>query len=200
MRVYRCISAREITNLYKGNNERKAIVEGQNTHHYVKGEEYIHFFRYSQSAEYYYNQRRFCSLVNSLDSYIAYMTANIPNEILNKYFGYGLYSDVDKSLASIYVPLPEYAIPRELFRDDYIVEINKSIESDYSSNETEYSKYLSLIRKLARKYNYSEEKITEYLLQNDLSHLLDVVDDNRSESEIIDGKVKQLLKVWDGWD
>ena len=40
MRVYRCVSAREITNMYKGENERIPLVKGENTHTYNDNENY----------------------------------------------------------------------------------------------------------------------------------------------------------------
>ena len=51
MRIFRCISARELTNMYIGINDRDAVVMGENTHRYEYGKEYVHFFRYSQDAE-----------------------------------------------------------------------------------------------------------------------------------------------------
>lgn len=51
MRIFRCISVRKLTNMYKGINDRDAVVMGENTHRYESGKEYVHFFRYSQDAE-----------------------------------------------------------------------------------------------------------------------------------------------------
>lgn len=43
MRIFRCISARELTNMYKGINDRDAVVIGENTHRYESGKDYVHF-------------------------------------------------------------------------------------------------------------------------------------------------------------
>lgn len=50
------------------------MVKGENTHKYEKGVSYIHFFRYYESAEYYF--KRYRVSMNIIDEYIAYMTAN----------------------------------------------------------------------------------------------------------------------------
>ena len=39
MRIFRCISARELTNMYKVINDRYAVVMGENTHRYEYGKE-----------------------------------------------------------------------------------------------------------------------------------------------------------------
>lgn len=108
MRVYRIISAREITNVYKGLNQRMPVVQGENTHKYDANSLYIHFFRYYESAEYYF--KRYHGSMNFLDEYILYMTANIPNDILRKRLGYGFYNLDTKPFNCYNIPIPEYAI------------------------------------------------------------------------------------------
>lgn len=139
MRVYRIISAREITNMYKGSNERTAVIQGENTHKYELSSSYIHFFRYYESAEYFF--KRDCMSMNCLDEYIVYMIANIPNEILRKRIGYGFYNLDEKPFSCYYIPIPEYAIKQEEMRPEYIVEINNFVKYEYQNSNGEYEKY-----------------------------------------------------------
>ena len=122
MRVYRIISTREITNMYKGINEKHAVVQGENTHQYEKNTSYIHFFRYYESAEYYF--KRYRVSMNKLDKYVLYMTANIPNEILRKRIGYGFYNIEERPFDCYNIPIPEYALKEEEMSPEYIIEVN----------------------------------------------------------------------------
>lgn len=198
MRVYRIISAREITNMYKGLNERKAVVQGENTHRYEKGVFYIHFFRYYESAEYFF--KRYRVSMNFLDEYIVYMTANIPNDILRKRIGYGFYNLDEKPFDSYNIPIPEYAVKQEEMSAEYIVEINNFVKHEYKNMNDEYEKYLELIKTLSKQYNYDFHKIADYLGRCNLEELLDVKDDDRTESEIFDDYVRKLSKIFPIYD
>ncbi len=198
MRVYRIISAREITNMYQGSKERCAVVKGQNTHHYEDGTSYIHFFRYSESAEYYF--KRYRVSMNHLDEYIAYMTANIPGDILRNRMGYGFYNLEEAPFDSFDIPIPEYAIPEEEMKPEYIVEVNSFIKYEYKKNNEEYQKYLELMRQLSNQYQYDFYKIAKYLEGCNLEELLGVKDDDRTESEIFQDKLKQLSKIFPLYD
>lgn len=197
MRVYRIISAREITNVYKGLRERQAVVQGENTHRYEKGVSYIHFFRYYESAEYYF--KKYQASMDSLDEYIAYMVANIPNDILRKRIGYGFY-DLGADFYSYNIPIPEYAIKQEEMSPEFIVEINSSVKYEYKDLKGEYEKYLELIKRLAGEYNYDFHKIAAYLEGCSLEELLGVKDDDRTESEIFDDQMKMLSKIFPLYD
>lgn len=198
MRVYRIISAREITNMYKGLDERRAVVQGENTHRYETGISYIHFFRYYESAEYFFKRPRVS--MNSLDEYIAYMTVNIPNDILRKRIGYGFYNLDTKPFDFYNIPIPEYAIKQEEMSPEYIVEINSFVKHEYQNLNGEYEKYLELIKKLSKLYNYDFHKIADYLEKCNLEELLNVKDDDRTESEIFDDYVKKLSKIFPMYD
>lgn len=198
MRVYRIISAREITNIYKGTNERSAVVQGENTYKYEPGISYIHFFRYYESAKYLFERYR--PTMNSLDRYIAYMTANIPNEILRKRIGYGFYNLDGDYFSNYYVPIPEYAIKEEEMSPEYIVEINNLVSSKYLSDSGEYKKYLELLKKMAKKYKNDFSKVANYLENCNLEELLDVKDDDRTESEIFGCYMKKLSKIFPLYD
>ncbi len=56
-------------------------------------------------------------------------------------------------------------------------------------------KYLKLMKTLSKQYNYDFHRIAEYLERNNLEELLDVKDDDRTESEIFDDRVKKLSKI-----
>lgn len=198
MRVYRIISAREITNMYKGISERRAVVQGENTHQYEENTSYIHFFRYYESAEYYF--KRYCVSMNFLDEYIAYMTANIPNDILRKGIGYGFYNLNEKPFDSYNIPIPEYAIRQDEMKPEYIIEINNFVKHEYKNLNGEYKMYLELLKKLAKQYNYDFHRIADYLEKCNLEELLHVKDDDRTESEIFDDYVKKLSKIFPLYD
>ncbi len=197
MRVYRIISAREITNVYKGIDERRAVVCGENTHRYEKGTSYIHFFRYYESAEYYFKKYRVS--MNHIDEYIAYMTANIPNDILRQRMGYGFY-DIGETFSYYNIPIPEYAIKQEEMDPKYIVEVNSFVKHEYKNQNGEYQKYLKLMKKLSKQYSYDFSKIVEYLESCNLEELLGVKDDDRTEDEMFSDHLKQLSKIFPLYD
>ena len=127
---------------------------------------YIHFFRYSKSAIYLKNSN--ILKTDSLDNYVLYMCANIPNEILDKYFGYGIYNSVNIKVNNEgNIPIPEYAIPKKLFNNKYIIEINDSINYKYENDE-EYYKYLRLLDELYSKHN-NYKVVLKVLMNNKLS-------------------------------
>ena len=198
MRVYRVISAREITNVYKNKSERVAIVEGENTHKYENNASYIHFFRYYESAEQYF--KKYHISLNSQDKYIAFMVANIPNEILRMALGYGFYNLEEDFFNAYSIPIPEYAIKKELMLPKYVVEVNNNISYEYKNENNEYEKYLNLIKKLAKGYDYDFQEVANYLQTCNLEDLLNVHDDDRTESQILDDKVKELCKVFPLYD
>jgi len=197
MRVYRCITAREILNVYKGEIEREAVVNGENTHIYQPGVNYIHFFKYSQAAEYYLKRCGF--QMNHLDTYIAYMVANIPNEVLKKYIGYGFYNYNENPLLNEMIPFPEYAIPESEFKKEYIVAIDSIIPYEYISDEQQYKNYLLCIKNLLEKYDNCYT-VARKLKEINLEELLGIKDDDRTEKQILDDKLKELKKVWVYYD
>ena len=198
MRVYRIISAREITNVYKGLEERHAVVQGENTHQYEKGVSYIHFFRYYESAEYFF--KRYRVSMNDLDEYVLYMTANIPNDILKNRLGYGFY-ELDQKPFNIYnIPIPEKKKKKEEMKPEYIVEINNFVKHEYKNQNGEYQKYLEHMKVLAEKYNYDFHKVAKYLEDCSLKELLGVEEDDRTEDEIFHDHVKELSKIFPLYD
>lgn len=198
MRVYRIISAREITNMYKNNPERRAVVAGENAHQYEIDTTYIHFFRYWQSAEYFFKRCRVA--MNRLDEYIAYMTANIPNELLRKRIEYGFYNIDEEPFEYDTIPISEYTIKQEEMKPEYIIEINNFIKSEYKNPKEEYEKYLAFMLKLKEQYDGNFYAIAKYLKNNNLEQLLEVKDDDRTEPEIFHDKLKQLSKVFPIYD
>ena len=108
------------------------------------------------------------------------MCANIPNEILDKYLGYGIYNSVNIKVSNDgYIPIPEYAIPKDLFKSEYVVEVNDKINYKYENDE-EYYKYLRLLDELYSKHNNNYEVVLKVLRNNKLQELLGV-DDNMEE-------------------
>ena len=108
------------------------------------------------------------------------MTANIPEDILEKYSGFGFYE-----LNGEKFPIPEYAIPIEEFEPEYIVNITNQPRSFYTrENEgEEYKKYIELIRNL-KNSNSNMKDIIDYLLSNDFETILGIIVDKRNEEEL----------------
>lgn len=196
MKVYRTITAEEITNLYR--NEQMLEVgttKGENTHNYQEGIDYIHFFKYSQSAEFYHNNN-----LEIQNPHIAYMVADIPNNILNNYLGYGYYNSVTsekKELIGVTIPLPEYAIPRRLFIPKYVIEVNNVIRNKNHQEELEYARYLEHVINLLEKYDYNHYTVGRILHKTDLEKIIeetvgDLCEDKLDSRDKSFKKIKQL--------
>ena len=112
------------------------------------------------------------------------MTANIPNELLKKYSGYGFYGYENSSFKEKTIPIPEYSIPIEEMKQEYIVTINDTIDFGLGSKEGEFEKYLILIYELLKKYENNYHQVANFLLQNNLAELLNIEEDNRNEEQI----------------
>ncbi len=180
MRVYRCIKLQEVINKYLNKKNEKFDNSILNTHKYQEEKEYVHFFRYNEFATYYFNLGKDGSYEKANDNYILFMTANIPEDILEKYSGFGFYE-----LNGEKFPIPEYAIPIEEFEPEYIVNITNQPRSFYTrENEgEEYKKYIELIRNL-KNSNSNMKDIIDYLLSNDFETILGIIVDKRNEEEL----------------
>lgn len=112
MLVFRRCCLAEIENYMQG---RKYYADyqttGVNTFKYDNFD-YIHFYLFPESC---ISNLYYCSPDTG------YIVCDIPKEILEKYYGFGYYPNI---VADKYVPIPEFAIPIDLFSLDYI----KSIE------------------------------------------------------------------------
>ena len=189
MRVYRCITAREIFNKYKRNTAIPKSNSTLNTHIYDSRNEYVHFFRYLDFAKYYYELGKDGNYEISNENYVLFMVANIPNHILNRYLGYGFYqySDSNFNFENNTIPIPEYAIPVTEFKEDYIIYMNNQecffpLYSRGITEHQEFKRYLELINKLyLNKYNCHE--IAKFLIENNLSNLLGVQDIDKTEED-----------------
>lgn len=188
MRVYRGIKLQEVINMYKNESNERINNSSLNTHIYMDDKEYIHFFRYYEFAEYYFNLKKDGSYDRVNDNYILFMIANIPDEILKKYQGFGFYQLNNEDTF-----MPEYAIPTDLFKPEYIVNItNKPMGFYMRRNEDdEYRKYLELIRNL-KQSGKNLKSIASDLLKVDLEELIDVKVDKRSEKEVEEDSMRLL--------
>lgn len=173
MRVYRCIKLQEVINKYINKKNEKFNAPILNTHKYEENKEYIHFFRFNEFATYYFNLGKDGGYEKENDNYILFMTANIPEDILEKFSGFGFYE-----LNGETFPIPEYAIPIEEFSSEYIVNItNQPISLYERENETEeYKRYMEVIRNL-KNSNSNMQDILEYEM------LLGMNIDKRNEEE-----------------
>ncbi len=180
MRVYRCIKLQEVINKYLNKRNEKFDNPTLNNHKYQEGKEYIHFFRYNEFATYYFNFGKDGSYEKENENYILFMTANIPEDILEKFSGFGFYELNGEKL-----PIPEYAIPIEEFSTEFIVNItNRPMGFYVRENENEeYKKYLELVSSLKNSFT-SMKDITDFLLNNDFECLLGISVDKRSEEEL----------------
>ena len=164
MYVYRCSSFDNYDNFCNGINS-KPITVGKNTHHYKNSVSYVHFFRYSQFAKYFSSIWK----KNSL-----FFVADIPNDILKQYFGFGFYSLDDFSVADESVfPMPEYAIPSFLLSSDFIVSVSQFIDVSLESNYFEYLCYFELLKDLGQLFQYDYDMVAKYLLENDYDSLIE---------------------------
>ncbi len=192
MRVYRCITTREITNLYKSNKKYQTTICALNTYQFNFEKDYIHFFRFYESALYY--KKRNDSSKNPWDHCVLMMTANIPHSLLKESLGYGFYSGVDKRLTCYITPIPEYHIDTTLFKNDYIVEVSDKVNPMYRNKRSEYDDYIMLMNELGDRYNGDYSKAVLFLQSHNLDELLQIEEDNRSEEKIRHDELKQLVK------
>ena len=168
--MYRCISNREIGNLYKGNQERKAPLYGKNTYHYDQKKSYIHFFKFYEFAELY--KKRSLKEANSKDRYVLVMAAYLPDHILQNNLGYGFYSKIEKRIQCPICLIPEYRIETQNFKREYIVEVSDVIKDENRNRKKEYDSYIHLINRLGEKYGYDYTKILKVLEETGLDKLL----------------------------
>ena len=154
MFVYRCLSG-------KDDYFNHDVVFGKNTHHY-DNEKYIHFFGFSQFCQYYFYYK------NRIKKYYSYfMVADIPDNILDKYLGFGFYFFDDFSLGDNNIlPVIEYAIPVSVFDSNYVVAIDKYIDSKYVSDDSLYEGYINLLSYYGNLFGYDFDKVTNYLESN----------------------------------
>lgn len=142
-------------------------------------------------AEYYFylNQEGNYDKVN--DNYVLFMIANIPDEILKEYHGFGFYE-----LNNEEIIIPEYAIPVELFSSEYIVNITAKPMDFYMriNEDEEYKKYLELIRSL-KETKRDLKSIASNLSKIDLEELLEVKNDKRSEKELEEEAMRLLSAI-----
>lgn len=155
MLVYRLCRIGEVNKLLQEKSVENIGVSGQllierqhkenvNNHVYNYQKEYLHFYKRLESIFYLYTE----------DKYLC--TYDIPEEILEKYLGYGFYRDF-RTRGRI-VSTVEYAIDIEELSFDYLVKIDKILEyinyEDYLFDpslheelETIYSKERRRIRR-----------------------------------------------------
>ncbi len=179
MRVYRCITLQEVINKYTNQKNEKFDNPSLNTYNYQEGIEYVHFFRYYEFAKYYFDLNKKGSYERENDHYLLFMTANIPEEILERGKSFGFYH-----LGYEEIPMPEYAIPIQEFSSEYIVDITDHPMGFYERKreKEEYKRYIELIRNL-KSSAMEMEQITSLLLHGDFETLLGMKIDMMSEEE-----------------
>ena len=111
----------------------KSHNDGMNTHNYQKGINYLHFFHFYEDVIQYISNMPSCYYGGGC--YIA--TYNIPDEILQKFIGFGFYPEHLHSL----IPVLEYAIPYSELKNEFID--GRTIQYHYDSTKSdEYKKYI----------------------------------------------------------
>lgn len=137
MKVYRCCSWDE-TMSYKNNKKYSSVSimgKGTNTFMYELDKDYIHFFLYPENCVYCLYDKQF-----SISSIIV---CDIPDDILERNFGYGYYSEIYEGR---YIPTPEFAIPIEEFKIDYIKKIISPPTKVRSElDEDKFKEYLKML-------------------------------------------------------
>lgn len=187
MRVYRCITLQEVINKYTNQKIEEGYNNRLNTHNYQLGIKYIHFFRYEEFAKYYFYLEESYEKLNN--NHILFMVANIPEELLEKYKGFGFYTYKNQNY-----PMPEYAIPASKFLPEFIVNISTKPNGYTRKREAEeFKKYMEFVEKL-KNSNMEIKNIAEYFLENNLEKLLEMKIDKRTEEEI-DIDIDKLLST-----
>lgn len=187
MYLYRCARRGD----FDKNCPQAEVITGNNSYSYEKGIEYIHFFRFSKDAEFYF--RRNITYIKSSNYHVGYTVLEVSESDVSKYLGYGLYDneeiktpifiddfeEMNKRKKDYRVVL-EYAIPMEVYnsfpkksffrvRDEYDDQIYEDIEF-YDSiptelkNDNDYNEYLDIINNLKIKYDWDSSLIGEEII------------------------------------
>jgi hypothetical protein len=135
MLVYRRCSREEIDCYLEGRKYNSAYKKfGINTFNYDDEIDYIHFYLYKESC------------IHPVIKDDFYIICDIPDIVLNDYFGYGYYPDI---IENKYVPIPEFCIPKYLFKIKYI----KSIEElNTFTKLLDYNKYQEYLNNIEDEY------------------------------------------------
>lgn len=132
-----------------------------NTFNYDKDKRYIHFFRYKSFIQQFFDADNSEGII---------LSADIPDELLDKYKGFGFYIIENQE-----IPIPEYAIPLEEFNEDYIVGVKKGLEVNVEHEDfNEYKRYLETIKTLKSK-GMDVPTIAVGLLNNGVHSLIENV-------------------------
>ncbi len=156
------------------------VITGNNSYSYDDGIEYIHFFRFSKDAEFYF--RRNITYIKGSNYHVGYTIIEVSENDVSKYLGYGLY-DNEEITTSVFIDdfeemnkrkkdyrvILEYAIPIDVYnsfskknffrvRDEYDNQVYEdrnfydSIPTELK-NDNDYYSYLSTINDLKIKYD-----------------------------------------------
>ena len=146
MKVYRCCSEEEIKSYKEGKIYKKTHGRGTNTFVYDKIH-YIHFFYF---AECMFHYKKYTERYNKY-----YVEYDIPLEILKKYIGFGYYSGI---IPGYYTPVPEFAIPYNEVKIEYINDITDKEKEEYLKKQ-EWEEYKTkLPKEYLADYEYGEFK------------------------------------------
>ena len=133
MLVYRICNNKELDIILKERNfsnigsvRKRERVEIANTHKYIVGIRYMHFFWNMESVY----------RINKSVNY-AVCTYDIPEELLNKYYGAGRYLINKDDFGWI----TEYAIPSEMIEFDYLKDI--LLISEICDNDVKFERIYS---------------------------------------------------------
>lgn len=187
------MTSNELINRLNGinNSDNITTIKGANTFKYNNNEEYLHFFKYAEHTFYYMKEKR---------DYIIVAQCIIPDELVSE-LGFGIYGRVETykndSLYSWYIPLPEYRIKKEDFKNEYINSFATSLYSSMSYNKINQKQelppfdlekeegvisyrhysyaemYYELLTFMAKNTDYNFNKIIKYLKEQDLNKLIE---------------------------
>jgi len=163
MKVYRCCSEDEVNAYKEGKVFKRYLGSGTNTFKYEKDKQYIHFFYFAECMYFYKSNKN----DYSTEYYVEY---DIPTEVLKKYLGYGYY---ERIIPGFYTPVPEFSIPYDEFKVEYVKDIFKE-EKLKCLRIFEWKKYL---KKLPLEYladyecgsfqkGYDENSVLNYSFNN----------------------------------
>ena len=131
--------------------------EGINTHKYLDGENYMHFFHFYEDEIYYISSKP--SIFFNNGAFIGFY--DIPNDIIEKNQGFGIYPEA----ITPYLPVLEYAIPYQELKNEFIV--GKAIPYKYTFNESrEYQDYKNGgYEKYLEKASQDDQKLIRSLIK-----------------------------------
>lgn len=173
MFIYRCAKRKDVSN----DCVQYPPLIGDNSHNYIDGVEYTHFFRFAKDAEYYF--RRNIHPYDSSEYHVGYTVVEVDESDISEFLGYGIYvmgTVYLENEKNLFRPLLEYAVPKDAYKkiqNTHFFRVkdkwqdNADAEVYYDSiperfrNDVEYDEYIRMVNELCVKYGENPYKVSE---------------------------------------